>query len=81
YPLELLKPFPAIQFLSMLFPYTYALDGMRRILILGASAFDFNVLTDIVVLAVFSVILVPLGLKMLRWGYDRIRREGTTSSY
>ncbi|MEM3648138.1 MAG: ABC transporter permease, partial [Thermoproteota archaeon] len=81
YPLELLKPFPAIQFLSMLFPYTYALDGMRRILILGASAFDFNVLTDIVVLAVFSVILVPLGLKMLGWGYDRIRREGTTSSY
>ncbi len=81
YPLELLKPFPAVQFLSMLFPYTYALDGMRRVLILGASVFDFNVLTDIVVLTVFSVILVPLGLKMLGWGYDRIRREGTTSSY
>lgn len=81
YPLELLKPFPAIRFLSMLFPYTYALDGMRRVLILDASVFDFNVLTDIVVLTVFSVILVPLGLKMLGWGYDRIRREGTTSSY
>ncbi|MEM2930348.1 MAG: ABC transporter permease [Thermoproteota archaeon] len=81
YPLELLKRFPAVQFLSMLFPYTYALDGMRRVLILGASVFDVNVLTDIVVLGVFSMVLVPLGLKMLGWGYNRIRREGTTSSY
>jgi ABC-2 type transport system permease protein len=81
YPLELLKRFPAVQFLSMLFPYTYALDGMRRVLILSASMPDVNVLTDIVVLAVFSLILVPIGLKTLEWGYGRIRREGTTSSY
>ncbi|MBO3833460.1 MAG: ABC transporter permease [Candidatus Brockarchaeota archaeon] len=81
YPLELLKRFPALQVLSMLFPYTYALDGMRRVLILGASVFDVNVLTDILVLGVFSMLLVPLGLKMLGWGYNRIRREGTTSSY
>ncbi len=81
YPLELLKSFPAVQLLSMLFPYTYALDGMRRTLILDASIFDGNVLTDVIVLAVFSIILVPTGLRMLRWGYGRIRREGTTSSY
>lgn len=81
YPLELLKRFPAVQALSMLFPYTYALDGMRRTLILGASIFDGNVLTDMVVLTVFSIMLVPAGLRMLRWGYGRIRREGTTSSY
>ena len=81
YPLELLKSFPAIRLLSMLFPYTYALDGMRRVLILGASILDVNVLTDIVVLGVFSMMLVPIGLKILGWGYNRIRREGTTSSY
>lgn len=81
YPLELLKAFPAVQAISMLFPYTYALDGMRRALVLGTSILDGNVLMDIAILAVFSIILVPAGLMMLGWGYRRIRREGTTSSY
>lgn len=81
YPLELLKHFPVIQAISMLFPYTYALDGMRRTLVLGSPIFDVKVLTDVIVLAAFSIILVPIGLGVLKWGYVRIRREGTTSSY
>jgi ABC-2 type transport system permease protein len=81
YPLEMLEKFPLIKAVSMIFPYTYALDGMRRTLITGASIFNSNVLMDVVILIVFSMILVPAGLKVLGWGYGRIRREGTTSSY
>lgn len=81
YPLQMLEKFPVIKTLSMIFPYTYALDGMRRTLIMGSSVFDANVLTDIMILIVFSMILIPVGLKVLGWGYRRIRREGTTSSY
>ena len=81
YPLEMLKPFPALQAVSMMFPYTYALDGMRRALIFGATVTDGNVLADIVILSLFSAILIPVGLKVLQWGYRTIRVLGTTSSY
>lgn len=81
YPLEMLKAFPALQAISMMFPYTHALDGMRRSLILGASLTDPNVLLDLFVLLAFTAILSPLGLAALRWGYRTIRVQGTTSSY
>lgn len=81
YPLKVLETFPILQVISMALPYTYALDGMRRAIIFGASAVDANVLTDIIVLLVFSVALIPLGLKVLSWGYRTIRMNGTTSSY
>ena len=81
YPLEMLKAFPILQVISMMLPYTYALDGMRRALILGASLADEYILTDVIVLSVFSVVLVPVGVAVLHWGYRTIRRLGTTSSY
>ena len=81
YPLEMLKAFPILQVISMMLPYAYALDGMRRALIFGASLADKDVLTDVIALSVFSIILVPVGLAVLNWGYRTIRRRGTTSSY
>ncbi len=81
YPLEMLAAFPLLQAISMMFPYTYALDGMRRALILGASLADTGVLTDILVLSGFSVFLMPIGFVVLNWGYRTIRENGSTSSY
>jgi len=81
YPLEMLTAFPVLQAISMMFPYTYALDGMRRALILGASLTDANVLIDALVLFGFSVLLAPIGFVVLNWGYRTIRDNGSTSSY
>jgi len=81
YPLEMLKVFPLLQMASMMFPYTYALDGMRRALILGASLADAGVLADVVALSAFSVLLAPIGFVVLNWGYRTIRMNGSTSSY
>ena len=81
YPLEMLKAFPALQVISMMFPYTHALDGMRRSLILGAPLTDPSMLFDLVVLLAFTAIMAPLGLAVLGWGYRTIRSQGTTSSY
>jgi len=81
YPLEMLKEFPPLQAISMAFPYTHALDGMRRALILGSSLADTAVMADVLVLSGFSLLLVPAGLAVLDWGYRTIRMRGTTSSY
>jgi len=81
YPLEMLKAFPILQGLSMLLPYAYALDAMRRSLMFGASLADQNVFSDISILLISTLIVVPLGLAVLQWGYRTIRRQGTTSSY
>lgn len=81
YPLEMLKAFPALQMISMMFPYTHALDGMRRSLILGASLNDPNLLFDLVILLGFTVVMAPMGIAVLQWGYRTIRFQGTTSSY
>lgn len=81
YPLEMLKAFPILQGLSMMLPYAYALDAMRRSLMFGVSLADQNVFSDLSILFGSTVILVPLGLAVLQWGYRTIRRQGTTSSY
>jgi ABC-2 type transport system permease protein len=81
YPLEMLSAFPLLHGISMMFPYTYALDGMRRALILGSSLTDPYVLNDVLTLALFSLVLIPAGLYVLNWGYRTIRRNGSTSSY
>ncbi|MBO3803812.1 MAG: ABC transporter permease [Candidatus Brockarchaeota archaeon] len=81
YPLDLLKQFPPLYALARLFPYTYALDALRKTLTGGAGMFSPDVYYDLVVLVAFSVILLPIGLKVLKWGYDTIRRNGTMATY
>jgi len=81
YPLGMLAAFPILQAISMSFPYTYALDGIRRALILGSSLTDPYVLKDILALSLFSLVLIPVGVYVLDWGYRTIRRKGETSTY
>jgi len=81
FPLGMLAEFPILQAISMSFPYTYALDGIRRALIFGSSLTDPYVLKDILALSLFSLILIPVGVYVLDWGYRTIRRKGETSTY
>jgi ABC-type uncharacterized transport system permease subunit len=81
FPLQLLQNYPVLSVASQLMPYTYALDAMRRSLILGATVANQEILLDLAILAAYAVILLPLGLWSFRIGFDRIRSEGTTSVY
>lgn len=81
FPLQLLSKYPPLAIASELMPYTYALDALRKSLIQGATLASQNILFDLAVLVVYAVILLPLGLWSFNVGYDRIRTEGTTSSY
>jgi ABC-type multidrug transport system permease subunit len=81
FPLQLLNNYPALAIASQLMPYTYALDEMRKSLIQGATLANQDILFDLVILVAYAVVLLPLGLWSFRVGFDRIRSEGTTSTY
>jgi len=81
YPLELLKQFPVIYWIARMFPYTYALDAMRKSLIGGATIFSPEIYSDLIILVIFSAVLLPIGLKVLQRGYDTIRKNGTMATY
>ncbi|MGQ9513555.1 MAG: ABC transporter permease [Thermoproteota archaeon] len=81
YPLDLLKQFPPLYVMAKLFPYTYALDALRRSLTAGADIFSAEVYINLIILVIFSIVLLPIGLKVLNWGYNMIRRNGTMATY
>lgn len=81
FPLQLLSNYPPLQIASELMPYTYALDALRKSMIQGATIASRDILFDLAVLVVYAAILLPVGLWSFNLGYDKIRTEGTTSSY
>jgi len=81
FPLKYLESFPALYFLAWFMPYTYALDAARRILLNGATILSPLVLMDVAVLIAYTVIFIPIGLRVFRWGINRIRYEGTVATY
>jgi len=81
FPLKYLEGIPILHTLAWLMPYTYALDASRKILLTGATIASPHVLMDITILILYTVIFMPIGLKVFRWGLDRIRYEGTVASY
>ncbi len=81
FPLQLLSNYPVLETLARLMPYTYALDALRKSLILGLTLADSEVLFDVIILAVFSIITIPAGLAVFRRGYHKVRRDGTVATY
>jgi ABC-type polysaccharide/polyol phosphate export permease len=81
FPLQLLANYPPLAIASELMPYTYALDALRKSLILGATIASPDILFDLAILLIYAVILLPVGLWSFNIGYNRIRTEGTTSTY
>jgi ABC-2 type transport system permease protein len=90
YPTTVL-PYP-LQLLASLLPHTYALDGLRRLVIPGGELTT-KVLplqhllplspigTDILALAVITVVSFPLGAWMYVQGIQKARREGTLTRW
>jgi len=81
FPLQLLAKYPPLAIASELMPYTYALDALRKSMIQGETLANQDILFDLGVLVVYAIILLPIGLWSFNLGYDKIRTEGTTSSY
>ncbi|MEM1998026.1 MAG: ABC transporter permease [Candidatus Bathyarchaeia archaeon] len=81
FPLKYLEVFPGLYAAATLMPYTYALDAARRILLNGATVLSPMVLWDVAILVAYSIIFIPLGLRVFRWGVNRIRYEGTVATY
>jgi len=81
YPLDMLKQFPIVYWMAQALPYTYALDAMRKALIGGGTILSPDIYFDVIALVIFSIVLLPIGLKALQMGYDKIRENGTMATY
>ncbi|MDQ1278786.1 MAG: transporter permease [Thermoproteota archaeon] len=81
FPIGYLRSYPLLWSLAWLMPYTYALDAARYILLVGGSLTSPSILNDIIILVVYTFITIPIGFKVFKWGYNRIRAEGTTATY
>jgi ABC-2 type transport system permease protein len=77
YPVAILPAW--LQAAAALLPLTYALRAMRGALLTGAT---WNELApDLLALALFCLILLPLALLVFRFAVDRARAEGTLAHY
>jgi len=65
--------------LSSFLPITYALRGIRRALLSGATFGE--LIPEVRVLCLFVAFLVPLGLIVFRWALRGARRDGTLVQY
>ncbi len=81
FPLKLLANYPVLHAVAWAMPYTYALEALRRVLLTGATVASPEVFTNILILMGYTLVFMPLGLLAFRWGYNRVRTEGTTASY
>jgi ABC-2 type transport system permease protein len=68
-----------LQAISYMLPTTYALHALRMTLIQNATFAQ--ILPQILVLILTSMITLPLGFYMFRWGFDKARRAGTLAEY
>jgi ABC-2 type transport system permease protein len=77
YPITILPGW--LQFVAALLPVTYALRAMRLALLQGASIAQ--LVPDLLVLAGFSAILMPLSLVVFRWAVYRAKIDGSLTHY
>jgi ABC-2 type transport system permease protein len=68
-----------LQYVSGAIPMTYGLRAFRATLLDGAPLQQ--VITDVVVLAVFAAVLIPLGVVALRLGLRYARMTGSLTHY
>jgi ABC-type multidrug transport system permease subunit len=61
---------PALVPVSLILPHTYALDGIRRVMINGTGFGDPATLRSFVVLVAFCVLWLSLGSVLLRRSID-----------
>lgn len=77
FPIALL-PF-GLKMFSFIIPITYALDALRLSILQGYSIS--MLYQQLIILAVMSIILLPLSLKFFEWAVEKGKRNGTLMQY
>lgn len=77
YPIEVLPSW--LQVVAHFLPITYALRAMRLALLQGASWAELG--PDLLALAFFAVVFLPLSLFAFRYAVERARDEGSLAHY
>gem|GEM_PF-51005 len=68
-----------MQKLAMLLPTTHALQAMRLAMLKGKGLNEIG--SEIIALAIFCFVLLPISLRTLRYAVRRAKREGTLTHY
>jgi ABC-2 type transport system permease protein len=77
YPIEVLPDW--LQIVARFFPLTYSLEAMRRALLAGESLAD--LWREATMLAVFSILLLPLSLVAFRYAVRHAKRDGSLTQF
>jgi hypothetical protein len=73
--------FPGISTISWFLPQTWVYHLCRLAMLTNPSLLDPEIALEFVKGAVFGVVLLPVGYKLLWWGISRSKREGTLGWY
>jgi hypothetical protein len=73
--------FPGASTISWFLPQTWVYHLSRLAMLDNPSLLDPSVLIEFLKGMAFAVVLLPIGYRVLRWGIDRSKREGTLGWY
>jgi len=79
FPITILPSFARL--FSLALPLTYSLDAIRYSLIWGVSILHPRVLSDAIVMIIYSVVSYPIAVKVFKKVYDDARRKGSLGIY
>ena len=68
-----------MQKLALLLPTTHALQAMRMVMLKGKNLSQID--TEIISLAIFCFVLLPISLRTLQYAVRRAKKEGTLTHY
>jgi ABC-2 type transport system permease protein len=68
-----------LQFISHLFPITYSIRSVELAIYQGATLKDLS--SDIFALIIFSILLLPAGILILRYALHRAKHDGSLIQY
>jgi ABC-2 type transport system permease protein len=77
YPVTVLPAW--LQVAARFFPLTYSLEAMRRAVLTGAPLSA--LLREVLLLAAFAILLLPLGLLAFRYAVRQARRDGSLAQF
>jgi ABC-2 type transport system permease protein len=77
YPISVLPHW--LQNVALMLPFTHALSGVRKALLLGAAPAD--LITELVVLSIFGLVFFPAALWVFRVALQRAKVTGTLGHY
>ena len=72
---------PGLSYVSWFLPQTWVYHIVRLSTLDGASILNPSVATSFGVAAIFGLILLPISLRVFRWGLTRAKRDGTLGHF